>query len=215
MRSFTLISTLILVILSAACTSTGDDVTSPALPNLLNEENDLDGFTRECRASMRTIGSACVIYCASNSYYPSDLEALGEPYSEMTCPECGLSYELKGDQEHFALNCPLQGIPNHGSIIDGVASWQPGPGNEENACRATMRTIASQAVIFFAYHDRYPNNLEEMGMAGVVCPSCEFTYIISPVDASGNPSFSVWCPLPFDPNHGCIIDGIVSWLEDE
>lgn len=211
MRSFTVISTLMLLILSAACTSTGDDVTSPALPNLLNEANALDSFLYECHKNMRTIVSACVIYYAQNSTYPSDLEALGEPYSEMTCPECGLPYELKGDQENCVLNCPLPGIPNHGSIINGVVSWPPDPGNEESDCRQNMVTIASQATIFYAYHSRYPNNLEELGMAGVECPTCGLAYELIGTETE----FYVGCPMPTDPNHGFIDNGTPSWPDED
>ncbi len=288
MRSFTVIGTLILLILSTACTTTGDGITSPTGTDLLNtgkgldnsvdecrtimmiissqavifyacngtypntlEELDLAGivcpgcglphqmvgtdtdffvtcpipslpnhgsmlngvsswnqtFVDECRATMRTIASQCVIFYAINGTYPADMEELGEPYSEMTCPECGEHYNLKGDTEHFALDCPLPPVISHGSIVDGIVSWIGEPGNGQDACRANMRTIASQCVIFYALNSRYPKTLEEMGMAGVVCPGCCLDYQLIGTETD----FYIGCPLPSDPSHGFIDNGISSW----
>ena len=212
MRFFTVISTVMLLILSAACTSTGDDITSPTVSNLLNEEKEQGSFLYICHANMRAIASECMIYYVNNSTFPADLEALGEPFSEMTCPECGLLYELKGDEEHFALNCPLPQLPNHGSIVDGVASWPPDPEQWEKACRANMRTIASQALMFFANNNcEFPNNLEEIGMADVTCPACGNTYHY----VGGGTEFHVSCPIPSDPNHGFIHTCLASWHEED
>lgn len=288
MRSFTVIGTLILLILSTACTTTGDDITAPTGTDLLNsgkgqgdhldecranmrtiasqcvifyagngrypstmEEIGMAGvvcpscdltyqlvgtktefyvgcpipleithgfidngtvswvesFTTECRETMRKIASACIIYYAINSTYPADMEELGEPYDEMTCPECGEPYNLKGDMEHFALNCPLTPVISHGNIVDGIPSWNWEPGSGQDACRANMRTIASQAVIFFATNDRYPNTMEEIGMAGVVCPGCGLDYQLIGTETE----FYVGCPMPSFDNHGFIDDGVASW----
>ncbi len=288
MRTITVIVTLILLILSTACTTTGDDITSPSGTDLLNtgkgQGNNLDecranmrtiasqcviffalnnrypntleeigmagivcptcgfdyiligtekefyvgcpiplevthgfidngtvswvdSFTTECRETMRKIASACITYYAINSTYPADMETLGEPYSELTCPECGEHYNLKGDTEHFVLDCPLPAVINHGNIVDGVASWFIEPGQGQNACRANMRTIASQCVIFYALNSRYPNSMEEIGMAGVVCPTCGFDYIL----IGDVKKFYVGCPMPSFDNHGFIDNGIASW----
>lgn len=290
MRSFTVIGTLILLILSTACMSTGDDITSPTGIDLLNSGKGADTFLDECRANMRSIASgcliffalndtypadmealgapyigitcpgcgstydlegnetdfalncplptepthgsiingvsswnesfqgvcrdnmeaiaeACVIYFAYHSTYPADIETLGEPYSEMICLECGQSYDLRGDQEHYAVDCPLPPVISHGSIVDGVLSWYDPHQEGLYLCRANMRTIASQAVIFFATNDRFPTTLEEIGMAGVVCPTCNFTYQLIGTETE----FYVGCPLPYDPTHGFIDGGVTSW----
>ncbi len=288
MRSFTVIGTLILLILSTACTGVGNDITSPYGTDLLNtgkgqdnhldecranmrtiasqciiffagnnrypstmEEIDMagvvcpscnltyqlvgtktefyvgcpipleithgfidngtvswiDSFTTECRETMRAIASACATYYAINSTYPADMEELGEPYNEMTCPECGQPYNLKGDTEHFALDCPLTPVISHGSIVDGIVSWTGEPGNGQDACRANMRTIASQCVIFFAGNDRYPESLEEIGMGDIVCGDCGLPYEFTGEEIS----YHLECPLPYDPNHGNIDDGVASW----
>ncbi len=211
MRSLTVISALMLLVLSVACTSTGDDVTSPAFPNLLDEEKNSDSFAHECHENMRTIAGACCVYLASNGTYPADLNTLGEPYTEMTCPECGLPYELKGDEKNFALNCPLPEIPNHGSVINGIVSWPPDPEEEEDYCRSNMRVIFCQAVIFSGTNGRYPRDLEEFGMEDVVCPTCGLTYEYIGVDTV----LYVGCPIPADPNHGFIDTNGTSWHAED
>jgi hypothetical protein len=77
----------------------------------------------------------------------------------------------------------------------------------EQQCHTNMRTLASQAVMFYAENDRYPRDQEEMGMAGVVCPECGEEYTI----VADEYHFYIGCPLPFSPNHGNIDNGVVSW----
>lgn len=212
MRYFMLIITMIILALSTACTSAGDDITSPATPELLNSENNFDTHTTECRANMRTIASQAVIYFAMNETYPANMEEMGLPYSEMTCPECGLTYEFSGDHKTYFLNCPLPNDPNHGFVDNGYVSWageNPDPSEWENICRANMQTIASQAVIFFATHDRFPNTQEEIEMAGVVCPACGQEYVL----IGSETEFYVGCSMPTDPNHGNIDNFIPSWQD--
>ncbi|GEM_PF-5123262 len=76
-------------------------------------------------------------------------------------------------------------------------------------CRASMRTLAGQAVIFFAANDRYPRNLKEIDMAGTVCPTCGLKYQLT----SGDDHFYIECPLSFSPDHGNIDDGVTSWVD--
>ncbi|MCD4708066.1 MAG: hypothetical protein K8S62_10055, partial [Candidatus Sabulitectum sp.] len=190
MRSFTLISSLIFLILSIACTSTGDDVTSPALPNLLNEENDLDGFKWECRANMRTIASQAVMFFANNSRYPKSLGEIG--LAGLACPACGLTYQLAGTEFVFYVSCPMPVYPNHGYIDNGVPSWLHDPELEEYRCREKMEAIAIQAAIFFANNSRYPENLEELGMESYKCPTCGLSYnYYTYEDFAANPAYYI------------------------
>lgn len=220
MRSFMLITTMIILALSTSCTTTGDDLTSPATPELLNSENNLDSYVEECRANMRTIAGQAVIHFAINGTYPANMEEMGEPYSELTCPECGLPYEFFGNEKLYFLNCPLPNDPNHGFIDNGLPSWtgeNPDPSEHQSICRANMRTIASQAVMFFASNNRYPDNLEEMGMSGYLCPTCGSTYIYSAYfnEETQEPGYFLSCPLPSDPNHGFIDNGVPSWSGEQ
>ncbi|MCK5785659.1 MAG: hypothetical protein KAH54_03765 [Candidatus Sabulitectum sp.] len=121
MRSFTVISGLVLLVLSAACTSNVDDITSPAVPGLMEKGNGFDSTTDECRANMTYIASQAVIFFACNGRYPDDLEEMG--MAGVVCPACMEEYDIIGIDDYFYIECPLPFSPDHGNIDDGVASW--------------------------------------------------------------------------------------------
>jgi prepilin-type N-terminal cleavage/methylation domain-containing protein len=79
---------------------------------------------------------------------------------------------------------------------------------KRNACRANMRTIASQNVIYFAQHNRYASTIAFLGMGDVNCPSApagDYAW-------SGTIStFSIACP--YGTSHGSIVNGIASWID--
>jgi len=161
---------------------------------------------RICQANMRAMSSQCVFFFAENGRYPENLEEL--EMADFVCPVCGDQYTYYPYGEcSFFLGCGLPVGLNHGYINDGVASWIPGGSNPQNACRANMRTIASQCVIFFASNERYPESLEELGMADVVCPQCGNPYIYEGTENS----CYIECGLPLNPNHGKIDNGVPSW----
>ena len=122
----------------------------------------------------------------------------------MVCPECEAPYDLRGNEENCAITCPMPVLPNHGQVVNGECSWI----EDVDLCRANMRTIAGQAVIYFAGHNCYPNSLEEIGMSGVVCPTCLEEYELIGTETE----FYVSCPMPIQ-NHGFIDDGVASWFE--
>ena len=75
-----------------------------------------------------------------------------------------------------------------------------------SACRANMRTIASQETI---YQAGSPTNvygtLVEVGMDEVVCPATGTAYTGMTSDV-----LTLICPND-DPSHGSIVDGVTSW----
>ncbi len=80
---------------------------------------------------------------------------------------------------------------------------------KRNACRANMRTIASQDAIFHAQNGNYAPNVTSLAMEGVLCPeSATASYTVTgDVD-----NFSITCPD--EPVlHGTIIDGVASWSD--
>ena len=204
MRKLSIITLLFSLILSTGCTTSGDDITSPAIPSLQNTNSNFESHVYECRENMRTITSQAVIFFAQNGHYPSTLEEMG--LAGIVCPTHGNEYLLICTELEFYIECGLPQLPNHGNIENGVPSWS-GPGDPQNACRANMRTIASQATIFFASNNRYPNTLEELGMAGVVCPTHCNEYLL----IGSETEFYVGCGLPQLPNHGNINNGVASW----
>ncbi len=82
--------------------------------------------------------------------------------------------------------------------------------SKKAACRANMRTIASQETIYFMNHFHYTSMLSELEMTRVICPSGE-PYDLVAYEYGGvqNTAFTITCT--FDPSHGEIDNGIASW----
>jgi len=211
MRILSIIALLFSLILSTACTTSGDDITSPIVPSLQNTDDNITDDIYECRANMLTIFGQAVIFYAENGHYPSSLEEIG--MAGVVCPTHGNEYILISTESEFYIECGLPQLPNHGNINNGIPSWHnqhADPHDWEDICRANMRTIASQAVIFFASNNHYPNSLKEIGMEGVFCPACGSEYQLIGTETE----FFVGCPMPQLPNHGNIENGIPSWHEE-
>jgi len=85
---------------------------------------------------------------------------------------------------------------------------------KRNACRANMRTIASQEVIYFARTGMYTDQLSELNIEGVVCPGCNTPHTIAVVALYLDPSasFTITCPQA-SPSHGQIDNGVASWQD--
>ena len=83
---------------------------------------------------------------------------------------------------------------------------------KRNACRANMRTLASQEVIYFARSGVYTANKTTLGMASVTCPSAgDITLAVGPMGGVAAQSFSVTCTTA--PSHGNINNGTASWTD--
>jgi len=85
---------------------------------------------------------------------------------------------------------------------------------KRNACRANMRTIASQEVIYFATSGVYTDVLANLGLTGVVCPGAgvAHTLVVSDLLLDPSASFTITCPQAA-PSHGEIDNGIASWQD--
>ncbi len=81
-----------------------------------------------------------------------------------------------------------------------------------NACRANMRTIAGQEVIYYADHDEYTTVMDSIGMDGVECPGGGGTaYTFT---GSTSLVFNIQCANSTSAgSHGHISDGITSWRD--
>ena len=95
-------------------------------------------------------------------------------------------------------------IPNFNDITESA---------NRNACRANMRTIASQEVIFFAANGVYTDALDDLGLGGVVCPGTPAAHTLSvgAIGGSASQSFTIVCPNT--PSHGNIDNGVASWVD--
>lgn len=79
-----------------------------------SRQNTVDRLT--CRSQMSTLASQEVIYFAQHERYTASASELG---MDLTCPECGESYTITADGDHYTIECPC----GHGSIDDGIRSW--------------------------------------------------------------------------------------------
>ncbi len=78
-----------------------------------------------CRSHMRSIATGEAMFFGQFNRYGTMDELIAQgflPY--LTCPGCGFDYMLEIGCETFALSCPMPVYPTHGSIVDGIASWQ-------------------------------------------------------------------------------------------
>lgn len=95
----------------------------------------------------------------------------------------------------------------NGSAAPMEHSGQELERSEEAECRANMQRIASEQVIFYAIHGFFAETQEELGLAGLHCPSCGTEYILR----TDGQHYAVLCPLPQKPSHGNVVDGVASW----
>jgi type IV pilus assembly protein PilA len=82
---------------------------------------------------------------------------------------------------------------------------------KRNACRANMRTIASQEVIYFAEHSEYTTDMGATGlnMSGVRCPTPGvYTFVNTTSEI-----FNIQCPGAG--THGNIANGVASWIDSD
>lgn len=88
---------------------------------------------------------------------------------------------------------------------------------KRNACRANMRTLASQEVIHFAQSSAYTDKAG-INMAGVTCPSgapADITIQVGPIGGVAAQSFTVTCTNAAPASHGNINNGIASWTDSQ
>jgi len=83
---------------------------------------------------------------------------------------------------------------------------------KRSACRANMRTLASQQVIYFANNNsQYATTQVQLDMDGVRCPGNGNAYNFTGTTTS---VFVITCPQGDpNPNHGNINNGVASWTE--
>jgi hypothetical protein len=173
-----------------------------------------------CHNNMRSLATACAMFYGVYNRYPGELSELGttgiyEHWDE-PCPGCGELYDYFTDSlTTYQIHCPMPLDPTHGYIIDGVCYWPPDTTGSQESCRSNMSCLATGMSMFYGSYNRYPLELSELGTSGIMgnwdipCPACGEIYHYS-TDPSGS-TYTIECPLPWDPAHGRIVDGIPSW----
>ncbi len=174
-----------------------------------------------CHSHMTSLASACAMFYGSENRYPEELSELGTSgiyqFWDNPCPACGKLYEYSTNSvgDTYSIYCPMPTDPTHGYVIDGICYWPPDPEGGFEACRGNMMALFSGFAMFYGSYNRYPEELRELGTSGIMgnwdtpCPSCGNLYNYSP-DSSCQ-TFLLQCPLPWDPGHGFIDDGVCSW----
>ena len=173
-----------------------------------------------CHSNMTSLASACAMFYGAENRYPEELSELGTSgiyeFWDNPCPACGELYNYSTDlYVTYTIHCPMPTDPTHGYVIDGVCSWPPDTSGCQEACRNNMMSLFSGCAIFYGMENRYPVHLKELGISGamgnwdIVCPSCGelYSYYSDPACTT----CVIQCPLPNDPGHGFIDDGVVSW----
>ncbi len=93
------------------------------------DSNAIGSSADICRTQMRTLASAEDMYFAERGNYalPHGLATSGilEDAVDLRCPETDMFYTHTCAAETYTLECSDPGDSlDHGSIIDGIASWE-------------------------------------------------------------------------------------------
>ena len=108
----------------------------PADPNhgqVINGEAswppDTSGFTDACRSNLCCLATGMSMFYGMFNRYPDELRELGEEGIMgnwyVPCPGCGEIYDYFTDStgQTYSIICPMPGLLKHGSIVDGMSSW--------------------------------------------------------------------------------------------
>jgi len=78
----------------------------------------------DCRANMMLAATAEAMHYATFDEYTDSFSELAHHADvDSLCPACGNGYVLRAEGDHYAIRCTCPTDPEHGSVVDGVASW--------------------------------------------------------------------------------------------
>lgn len=80
---------------------------------------------RACRSCMQSLATSEAMFYGTYNRYGSMQELVEAGFGPwLTCPGCGLDYIVETGFETYTLSCPNPTYPSHGSVVDGIFSWQ-------------------------------------------------------------------------------------------
>jgi len=114
----------------------------------------------------------------------------------------------------FLISTPSDGLLDPGT--DSLNDSHTRGVRDAEICHGNMRAIALGVAMFYGLEGRYPDSLEELAsvdprLPDLVCPSCSLAY---EWDTDGFEGYLLGCPLPEDPDHGYVKDGVPYWPPD-
>ena len=116
-KGFTLIELMIVVVIIGILSA----IAIPKFTTVKQQANEV-----ACRSNMRQLANAEAIYYAINSTYCliGELETADvlDNATMLICPNAQNGYTIAHTGDNYSVPCP-NGAPNHGSIVDGIASW--------------------------------------------------------------------------------------------
>jgi len=220
MRSFTVIASLAAFIMFVSCMGASDSLMEPGTESSLGHSDTRLNDASICHNNMESINNGIFMFYGLNNRFPDSLAELASIDPELvslTCPSCSLGYEYKNDGSGgFLLECPLPEEPDHGFVEDGWISWPADSSTWLHTCQTYMLALRSACSMYYGIYNEYPSELQDLVNEGLIpfipeCPECNAPYQYFS-DSTG--SYSIYCPLPSDPTHGYIIDGITYFPRD-
>ena len=223
MNKLLISSALLFLLLLLSCGDSAVSMMDPDGGHTFSAPVDDPGHAEMCHDNMEDLSAAISMYYASTGSYPDnliELETVAPGISSLTCPSCSLVYlyDLSSIGDVWTVTCPLPDEPNHGHIVNGQISWPPDPAVWPEICHSNMTCLASAMAMFYGCYNRYPEELSELGTSGIFefwdnpCPACGEVYQYT-TNSIGD-TYAIYCPMPTEPTHGYVIDGICYWPPD-
>ena len=194
------------------CVDPFDPASVPAQPSDIGVRGDNASIpmltSDSCFHNVAILCGAQSLYYGLYGCYADDIDELYSLIGDtLRCPWKVELYEITCcSPDSFWLQC--QEYPLHAGGGPGTY-WNPYQ-RAVTHCRSHMMAIASSEAMFYGQFVRY-GTMDELLQAGygpyLTCPGCHLDYVID----LGPETYTLICPMPTSPNHGSVVDGMISW----